>query len=454
MNKNDIDNSNKIYKVDYSRTFLNQEIYNREQEENSASRFKRTVVISFLIFLVIALGTLIFIDSDDLFGKESQISRAFSNETKEHASFPTPFGMKRQNILILGVDDNPEAKKDLWSGTRTDTIILANIDPKSKSINAISIPRDSKVFLSGNKGINKINSAHAIGGIDMTKNTIEKTLGIKIHRYILVHEDIVKELVDTLGGVEIYIEKPMHYRDKTAHLNINFEPGLQKLDGKKAVEYLRFRHDAMGDIGRTQRQQWFIRGIVKTLQSPQTIAKVPDLVAISKKYIKTDISTGEMAHLIEFVRHLDLSKTEIATLPGQPNQSGYISYWILDPEKTQEVVDRLIYRDKHKNLAADKPIVANVMYAKNQKTNAFALINELKAQGIDVKCIDVVNRSHSQFIAHSNRITNDYFNLLNEKIQNINKIQFVYDPINLYCAATDFTIIVAEESSSSPLSPR
>ena len=449
MNNNSTDNSNKVYKVDYSRTFLNQEIYNREQEENSTSKIQRTVVISVLIFLVILLGIVIFVDSEELssklFGEESKISRAFSNEKKQHANFPTPFGMKRQNILLLGVDDNPEAKKDMWAGTRTDTIILANIDPKSKSINAISIPRDSKVFLARNNGINKINSAHAIGGVEMTKETIEKTLGVKIHRYVLVHEDIVKELVDVLGGVDIYIEKPMHYRDRTAHLNINFDKGLQKLDGQKAIEYLRFRHDALGDIGRTQRQQWFIRGLVKTLQNPQTIAKIPDLIATAKKYIKTDISTGEMAQLIEFLRHIDLSKTEIATLPGQPNQSGYISYWILDPEKTQEVIDRLIYRDKARNIEADKPIVANVMYARTQKTKASALIDELKAQGIDVKCTDEINRSHSQFIAHSNRITNDYFNILNEKVQNIDKIQFVYDPINLYCAATDFTIIMADE---------
>ncbi len=445
--KNNINNTNKIYKVDYSRTFLNEEVYKRYNEESEQSRFNKTIVISFLIFCVVIIGALIFFAPDDLFtklfGENSKIHNLFSNETKQHANFPTPFTLKRQNILILGVDDNPDGQ-DMWTGTRTDTIILVNIDPKTKSVNAISIPRDSKVFLAGNKGINKINSAHAIGGIEMTQKTIEKTLGIKVHKYILVHEDIVKEIVDALGGVNIYIEKPMHYRDKTAHLTINFNKGMQKLDGQKAIEYLRFRHDQLGDIGRTQRQQWFIRGVIKTLQDPQTLPKIPDLITTARKYIKTDISVAEMPQYVEFLRNLDLSKTEIATLPGQPNQSGYISYWILDPEKTQEVIDRLIYRDKLKSLG-DTPIVANVMYAKHKKEKASALISELKDQGIEVKCIDVINRSHSQFIAHSNRITNDYFNILNEKTQNIEKIQFVYDPINLYCAGTDFTVIVAEE---------
>ena len=291
--KHDANNSNKVYKVDYSRTFLNEDVYNCYNVESEQSRYKRTVVISILITILVWLGACIFFDSEvffaKIFGENSKMHNLFSNETKQHASFTSPLLLKRQNILILGVDDNPDGQ-DMWTGTRTDTIILANIDPKSKSINAISIPRDSKVFLAGNKGINKINSAHALGGVELTQKTIEKTLGIKVHKYVLVHEDIVKELVDALGGVKIYIEKPMHYRDKTAHLTINFNKGMQKLDGQKAVEYLRFRHDQLGDIGRTQRQQWFIRGLIKTLQDPQTLPKIPDLITIARKYIKTDIS--------------------------------------------------------------------------------------------------------------------------------------------------------------------
>ena len=446
---NNIDNPQKVYKVDYNRTFLNQEIYNDSSNYEPVSK-RRIILISIAIFCVVFFGLLMIFDTEGffgtIFGQDSKAQIAFSKlfSNIEKTQMPSAFGLPRQNVLILGVDDNPDVK-DLWTGTRTDTIIIVNIDSKTKSLNAVSVPRDSKVFLANNKGINKINSAHVIGGIELTKKTIEKTLGIKIHRFVLVHENIVKDLVNALGGVDIYIEKPMQYHDKTANLNINFSAGMHKLNGKEAVEYLRFRHDKMGDIGRTQRQQWFLRGVVKKLQEPSTLSKIPELISIANQYIKTDISPSEMIHYADFMRHLDLAKTEIATLPGQPNQTGYISYWILDPEKTQEVVNRLLYRDKPRNTIPGKQIVANIMYTKNKKSMAEKLLKEFKTENIEVKCFEPINRIHSQFVAHSNQITNDYYLNLSSKLNNLSSYQFVYDPINLYCPNTEFTVILADD---------
>ncbi|MBO7673103.1 LCP family protein [bacterium] len=446
---NNLNNPQKVYKVDYNRTFLNQDIYNDNSNDVPISK-RRIILISIAICCVVFFGLLMIFNTEGffsaIFGEDSQakitFSKLFSNTEK--TQLPSAFGLPRQNVLILGVDDNPDVK-DLWTGTRTDTIIIVNIDPKTKSLNAVSVPRDSKVFLANNKGINKINSAHVIGGIDLTKKTVEKTLGIRIHRFVLVHENIVKDLVNALGGVDIYIEKPMQYRDRTAKLNINFAPGMHKLNGQEAVEYLRFRHDKMGDIGRTQRQQWFLRGVVKKLQEPSTISKIPELISIANQYIKTDIPPSEMLQYADFMRHLDLSKTEIATLPGQPNQKGYISYWILDPEKTQEVVNRLLYRDRPRNTTPEKQIVANIMFTKNKKSMADKLLKEFKAENIEVKCFEPINRIHSQFVAHSNRISNEYYHSLSSKLNNLPSYQFVYDPINLYCPNTEFTVILADD---------
>lgn len=419
----------------------------KEKREESSS-FAKVLIGMIIVFIGIILSIFILADNENFlektFGENSPITKIFqqlamSNSRKEHADFALPFGLRRQNILFLGVDasGNPD---DLWTGTRTDTIILINIDPKTKSVNALSIPRDSKVYLPKNNGVNKINAAHAIGGIEMTKRTVEDTLGIRIDRYIMVHDDAVKAIVDAMGGVDIYIEKPMHYHDYAGKLHINFAKGNQHLDGQKAVEYLRFRHDALGDIGRTHRQQWLLRSLLTQLKQPSTITKIPDIISVAKKYVKTDMSFYEMTQYAALAKHIDMDKIEIAMLPGAPNLKGYISYWILDPEKTQEVVNRLIYRDKVP-FEETAPLKAGILAANSSLTSQME--ETLKNAGIEVKCTGTVTRAHSQFIAHSSKVTNEYFNHLKKKNESLGGLQFVYDPVNFYCGETDFTILLS-----------
>lgn len=417
-----------------------------EREERSS--FAKVLIGMIIVFIGVVACIFILGGSEEYvakqFGENSVITKIFhklsqSNGNKEHADFTLPFGLRRQNILFLGVDasENPD---DLWTGTRTDTIILVNIDPKTKSVNALSIPRDSKVYLPKNHGVNKINAAHAIGGVEMTKRTVEDTLGVHIDRYIMVHDDAVKAIVDAMGGVDIYVEKPMRYHDYTAGLHINFAKGNQHLDGQKAVEYLRFRHDALGDIGRTQRQQWLLRSLLTQLKQPSTITKIPDIISVAKKYVKTDMSFYEMTQYAGLAKHVDMDKIEISMLPGGPNQKGYISYWILDPEKTQEVVNRVIYRDRTP-VDETMQLTAGVMSADSSVGERMA--ETLKTAGIDVKCTGTMSRSHSQFIAHSSKVTNDYYNHLKKKDEAFSGLQFVYDPVNYYCGETDFTIILS-----------
>lgn len=422
----------------------------RKAREEQRSFF-RILTLMIIVFVGIILSIFIFADNESFleehFGSESIITKIFVNLTrssknKEHADFAMPFGPKRQNILFLGVDSNNDNVADIWKGTRTDTIILINIDPRTKSINALSIPRDSKVYLPHNAGINKINAAHAIGGIDMVKETIGETLGVHIDKYIMVHDDAVKEIVNAMGGIDIYVEKPMHYNDYAGNLHINLSKGTHHLSGNEAVGYLRFRHDALGDIGRTQRQQWFMRGLLEALQTPDVITKIPEIINVARKYIKTDMSVYEMSQYAAMAKHIDMNKIEIAMLPGAPNQRGSISYWILDPDKTQEVINRLIYRD---STPVDETAhyVASVMYASDRAEDARQLINAFKSLGIEVKCTGESNRSHSQFIAHSYKITNEYYNWLNKKVPGFSGLQFVYDPNNYYCGETDFTVILS-----------
>ena len=422
-----------------------------EEEKDETSKFAKTLLV-LVLFIVILVGAFLFFLDDkktieQLFGKDNMMSKMLTEfvEGKAHrrrAEFSLPFLPRRQNILLLGVDSNG-SDTDPWKGTRSDTIVVLNIDPKTRSVNAISVPRDSKVYLPAEFGVQKINAAHALGGIKLTKQTVEEALGIKIDRYIIVSDDAVGKLVDALDGVPIYVEKRMNYDDYSGDLHIHLQKGVNVLDGKNAVGYLRFRHDGMGDIGRTQRQQWFLRGLLEKIQSPQSIAKIPAMLNIATTYVKTDLSLYEMSQYAALAKSFDISKIEVATLPGGPNKKGSTSYWILDPDKTQEVVNRLIYRDKPD--LTDKTFSAGIMYSPEKEQEAMKLKSQLQELGFDVNCVGRGHLPHSQFVANSDTVSIDFFNWLKKKVPEIKHSQFVYDPNKFYCVNSDFVVIMSGE---------
>ena len=423
------------------------ESYKYRRSRKTGSSFRRILSIMLLLFLIALIGIFIIGGIQNKNGdNESFFGALFAKLTNKESSaidLNLPFGPHRENILLLGVDSNG-ADSDLWVGTRTDTIILMNVDPRTKTVNAISIPRDSKVYLPDGMGTQKINAAHAIGGIKMTIKTVEETLGVKIDHYIMFHDAGVRAIVKALGGVDIYVEKNMKYDDNAGKLHINISKGKHHLTDKDVVEYLRFRHDAMGDIGRTKRQQWFLRGLLADLKKPETVVKIPKLVSVAHKYVKTDMSAYEMTQYAGLATHFDMDNIEIAMLPGAPNKHGYISYWILDPDKTQEVINRLIYRQKFDGMKEE--YTASIMSSSKRKEDASELKNALEENGIKVICSGTSSSTHSQFIAHSKYVTIDYYADLKTKVPQAKSKQFVYEPANYQCAKSDFTIVLADES--------
>ena len=420
--------------------FLRQIRQERQGTSNFAKLLFTVVLALFLAVLcVIIIENTILLDKINIETADS--SNGFFKFSRKKKDFQIPFSPRRQNILLLGVDSNGEGS-DLWDGTRSDTILIVNIDPRTRTMKAISIPRDSKVFLPDGKGVSKINSAHAIGGVNLVKKTLKETFGIKIDHYIIVHDEAVEHIVDALGGVPIYVEKPMKYHDWAGHLHIDLNKGNTVLNGKQAVGYLRYRKDGLGDIGRTQRQQWFIKSFFEKMKSLDAIAKIPEVINICKTYIKTDMSIYELSQYAGFLKGVDENKIEIATLPGAPNQKGYISYWILDPQKTQEVIDRMIYRDK---VDADfSKFKAGIMYSPLKENEALVLQDELKDLGFEVNMLKITHLSHTRFIANRNEVTIDFYNWLQKKMPELNKVQFVYDPSENFSVGSDFTIVLAE----------
>lgn len=260
------------------------------------------------------------------------------------------------NILVMGIDrvlEAPEGSDEIFSG-RSDTMLLIRVDPSENSVNLLSIPRDTQVEIPG-VGVTKINQANASGGPLLARETVSQTLnGITIDRYVRVSTEAFRELVDVLGGVEVYVPEPMRYSDKTQKLEINLDRGWQTLNGDKAEQFARFRHDNYGDIGRVQRQQALIKALRSKLANPMVLPRVPSLIQLMQKYVDTNLSVEEMLALVNMGLRLDKDSFKQVLLPGRfsaPNEFR-ASYWIMDPQGRDRVMNEYFHLSSNEGTEA------------------------------------------------------------------------------------------------------
>ena len=247
------------------------------------------------------------------------------------------------NILVMGVDRVPDAPPDSPAGLngRSDTLLLLRLDPKNNSVKMLSIPRDTHVdnpFLS----IEKINQANVDGGAALAAEVVSSTLdGVKIDRYVRVTTEAFRQLVDLVGGVEVFVPKKMHYKDVTQKLEIDLEPGLQTLNGEQAEQFARFRQDENGDIGRVQRQQLLLKAVRQRLSNPSILPRLPQMMSVMQNYVDTNINWEEMLALTNFGINLEKTDIKMVMLPGrfsEPREFDGRSYWVVDAEKRDRVM--------------------------------------------------------------------------------------------------------------------
>lgn len=247
-----------------------------------------------------------------------------------------PFGGKdRVAILVLGVDNSKG--KGL-----ADTIIAIMVWPKAGEIAALSIPRDSWVSVPG-LGESKINASHSYGGLPLTIQTVETLLGFPFDYYMEVEVQGLTSLVDAIGGMDIEVEKRMRYTDRSQHLHIDLQPGLQHLNGEQAVGYARFRHDAMGDLGRIERQQTFIRALANELLSPEHVTRLPKLAGAFVDTVNTNMTVRDLLSLKRIVEQVGVPGIRMATLPGYPDTMHHQSVLVLDQTEVQQTVDKVLW---------------------------------------------------------------------------------------------------------------
>ncbi|ERM91492.1 LCP family protein [Caldanaerobacter subterraneus] len=340
---------------------------------------KILTVIFLGIILSVGIGAYIFYKNIHVpaVQEENPIASLNNPEKKEE-------DLSSKNVLVVGSDEN----------NLSDTLFIANYNPKNKTISILSIPRDTYYPRPGynSPGDKKINAAFTEDGIEGTKKAVENLLGINIDHHIIIDYEGFKKVIDTIGGVEVDIPFDMKYDDNSANppLHINLKKGRQVLDGEKAIQFVRYRHGYIdGDLGRIKAQHQFLEALFKKLIQPSTLPKLPSLAIAVSKHIKTDLTATEIAqYAYQFVKDKP-SSIKSFTLPGEPDYKDGVSYFFADNTKIPEVVaeflgDKTTFSFDPSEIEKNKAIKVEVLNGTNIPGLASKHAETLRKQGFDV----------------------------------------------------------------------
>jgi LCP family protein required for cell wall assembly len=293
------------------------------------------IVLSGLLVSTLALWTPLWSNLD-----KTDEELGFSGRDEQKVPLPgelwskiSQYKLSRpMNILIMGVDPvkgTVDGSPESFAGT-SDTMLLVRLDPSNKSMRVLSIPRDTMIAIP-EQGLTKVSDANAQGGPVLAARVVSRTLNnAPIHRYIRISTSGLRQLVDQLGGVDVFVPQNMEYRDTSNQLSINLVSGWQTLDGEQAEQFARFREPGLGDLPRVQRQQALITALLQRLNSPTVLPRLPQLTRLMRKYFDTNLKLEEMMALANYSVNLERDNFQMTILPGtfsrfsqDPN-----SYWL------------------------------------------------------------------------------------------------------------------------------
>ncbi len=299
---------------------------------------KKTLLILFLIIIVVSI---LFYKSVEKNGGGIQgvLCTIFGQSVEELSK------LKPINILLLGVSEDINVKL-------TDTIILCSYNPQTQTSSMLSIPRDTFVGKnkSNAKGTDKINSLYT-KGVEKTISAVEKITNVEIDYYIVVNTNALIEIIDIIGGTEFDVPIDMKYDDPTQDLHIDLKAGMQLIDGEKAEQLLRFRHNNDGtsypasygdnDFGRMRTQREFITATVKQTIDVKNIFKSKTIIRTIFKNIETNMEKEDLYKYIPAVVGFDLENIVSEQLPGMPEKCNGLWLFLHDKTQTKTMIEKL-----------------------------------------------------------------------------------------------------------------
>lgn len=308
------------------------------KKKRKTKRYKLLKTLLLLI-LLITLGIIVFFIYGTIRnggGTQGLVATAMG-QTQEEIENLEPF-----STLLLGSSQN-----------MTDTIMIFKYNPSTQNAYLISLPRDT---YTGYNKINatasdKINCLYLNGGAEKTLAAVNRVTGLDLKYYVVVDTEALKVLVDTIGGVYFDVPIDMKYTDKKQELYINLKAGYQLLDGDKAEQVVRFRHNQDGssysleygdnDTGRMKTQRNFLKAVMQQTLTPTNILKIGNFIDIAQTYVKTNIPLDVMKQYIAPAVNFNVDNLETGTIPGVNEKCNGVWIFIANNYNTKTYLNEM-----------------------------------------------------------------------------------------------------------------
>jgi LCP family protein required for cell wall assembly len=296
---------------------------------------KHPILKSFLVILTLAIAFLGYkgVRAYVALQKSTKGQQIHSTLRKQEAQVSQPF-----SVLFLGV----ESYSTKGVGGRTDSMILATINPKNKTIEKLSIPRDTNVYIPYRHLESKINGAYN-GGLQSAVDTVENFLHVPIDYYVTVDFNGFKNIVDAVGGIDVNV--PFDFWENTdtkPRTKLYFHKGVQHLDGLHALAYSRMRkRDPRGDFGREERQQQIMMAIMDKLKSPETILNIDKYAQVFSENVTTNMSISQGLTIFNDMKGTTSQNIETLKLDGNGQNTGGVYYYIPDPTSVSNITNKM-----------------------------------------------------------------------------------------------------------------
>ncbi len=325
------------------------------KKQKKANKKKKHIGLKIFIIILIILGICGGLFAKRVHDLDGNWLAALLGHNKD-----TLKNLDKLEVLIMGE-----------STGSSDTMIVCSYDPKTQQASMLSIPRDTFIGENTNraKAGNKLNSFYSNGSTpEKTMEAINEVTGLNISKYVLIDTKALKELVDIIGEVEFDVPINMDYDDDSQQLYIHLQKGIQKLNGDKVEQLVRFRHNNNGstypyeygieDYGRMRTQRELIKTILKQTVQLKNVKEIGKIMDLAEKYIQTNMNFSELKNYIPYIVNMNIDNIQTEQLPGESKVLNGIWFFLNDKKETEEVVNRL-FRNTESNQTENTNTTSN-----------------------------------------------------------------------------------------------